>query len=40
MFRCYISIREACLMLDVVYVAISIFCFAVGWAFVKGCDRL
>jgi hypothetical protein len=26
--------------LDVAYVAISILCFAVGWAFVKGCDRL
>jgi len=27
-------------MLDLVYVAISILCFAAGWAFVKGCDRL
>jgi len=27
-------------MLDVAFVAISILCFAVGWAFVKGCDRL
>lgn len=32
--------QEFCLMLDVAYVAISILCFAVGWAFVKGCDRL
>jgi len=27
-------------MLDIAYIAISILCFAVGWAFVKGCDRL
>jgi len=27
-------------MLDAFFVLLSIFFFVVGWAFVKGCDRL